>query len=239
MECNLVRSHTHDFKIKRVRSTSSIWDHKYDFRPKLHDLKFSCHFTTVPLKCKLPPSHEERDSYREKRDSYREKRDLYHEKRDSYCEKRNSYREKRDSYREKRDSPSRKRELSREKFLVSPECTASTASTCISTVIRRKDCRMWRKSLSGHKSYRWFFLWDKHQRRATGVQYSLALSAQFLFYMYWSAFVFSLRLSYSKDEISRWIATCTCRSILKPHNLIPKFAKQWLLCVSFPCNAIG
>ena len=75
---------------------------------------------TVPLKCKLPPSREKRDLYREKRDSYREKR----------------------------DSSRRKRELSREKFLVSRECTASTAS--VLTVARRKDCRVCRKSLSGH-----------------------------------------------------------------------------------------
>ena len=55
---------------------------------------------TVPLKCKLPPSREKRDSSREKRDSPREKRD---------------------SSREKRDSSRRKHEISR-------ECTGSTAS---------------------------------------------------------------------------------------------------------------
>ena len=55
------------------------------------------------------------------------------------------------------------------------------------------------KSLSGHVSYCWFFRWDKHGRCATGVQYFLALSGQFLFYMYWStwsAFVLSVRLSW-------------------------------------------
>ena len=36
MECNLVWNHTSDFKIERARSVISIWNHKYDFRPKLH-----------------------------------------------------------------------------------------------------------------------------------------------------------------------------------------------------------
>ena len=40
----------HDFKIKQGRSTSSIWKHKYDFRPKLHDTKFNHHFITAILK---------------------------------------------------------------------------------------------------------------------------------------------------------------------------------------------
>ena len=29
---------------------SSIWNHKYDFRPKLHDTKFNYHFITSILK---------------------------------------------------------------------------------------------------------------------------------------------------------------------------------------------
>ena len=87
-------------------------------------------YHTVPLKCKLPPSREKRDSSREKRDSSREKQ----------------------------DSSRRKRELSREKRDSSRECTGSTAS--VSMVLRRKDCRVWRKSLSGHVSYRWFFWCD-------------------------------------------------------------------------------
>ena len=33
--CNLGWNHTRDFKIEWARSTSSIWNHKYDFRPKL------------------------------------------------------------------------------------------------------------------------------------------------------------------------------------------------------------
>ena len=39
MECNLVWNHTRDFNIERARSASSIWNHKYDFRPKLHERK--------------------------------------------------------------------------------------------------------------------------------------------------------------------------------------------------------
>ena len=50
MECNLVWNHTRDFKIERARSASSIWNHKYDFRPKLHDMKFNCHFIRSILK---------------------------------------------------------------------------------------------------------------------------------------------------------------------------------------------
>ena len=42
--------HTRDFKIERARSASSIWNHKYDFRPKLHDTKFNYHFITSILK---------------------------------------------------------------------------------------------------------------------------------------------------------------------------------------------
>ena len=39
-----------DFKIERARSASSIWNHKYDFRPKLHDPKFNYHFIRSILK---------------------------------------------------------------------------------------------------------------------------------------------------------------------------------------------
>ena len=34
---NLVWNHTRDFKIRWVHRESSIWYHKHDFRPKLHD----------------------------------------------------------------------------------------------------------------------------------------------------------------------------------------------------------
>jgi len=44
MECNLVWNHMRDFKIEPACSASSMWNHKYDFRPKLHDPKFNCHF---------------------------------------------------------------------------------------------------------------------------------------------------------------------------------------------------
>ena len=37
---NLVWNHTRDFKIRWVHRESSIWYHKHDFRPKLHDTKF-------------------------------------------------------------------------------------------------------------------------------------------------------------------------------------------------------
>ena len=50
MECNLVWNHTRDFKFERERSASSIRNHKYDFRPKLHDTKFNYHFITAILK---------------------------------------------------------------------------------------------------------------------------------------------------------------------------------------------
>ena len=46
----VVWHYTRDFKIKRVCSASLIWNHKYDFRPKLHDSKFNCHFITSILK---------------------------------------------------------------------------------------------------------------------------------------------------------------------------------------------
>ena len=38
------------FKIRGARSASSIRNHKYDFRPKLHDTKFNYHFITAILK---------------------------------------------------------------------------------------------------------------------------------------------------------------------------------------------
>ena len=38
------------FKIERVCSASSIWNHKYDFRPKLRDSRFNYHFITSILK---------------------------------------------------------------------------------------------------------------------------------------------------------------------------------------------
>ena len=37
-----------DFKIERARS--SMWNHKYDFRPELHDPKFNYHFIRFILK---------------------------------------------------------------------------------------------------------------------------------------------------------------------------------------------
>ena len=46
----LVWNHTCDFKISWVRSESSIWYHKHDFRPKLHDTKFNYHLITAILK---------------------------------------------------------------------------------------------------------------------------------------------------------------------------------------------
>ena len=50
MECNLGWNLTHDFKIEQVHSASSIRNHKYDFRPKLHDTRFNHHFITSILK---------------------------------------------------------------------------------------------------------------------------------------------------------------------------------------------
>ena len=50
MECNLVWNHTQDFKIEQERSASSIRNHKYDSRPKLHDTKFNYHYITSILK---------------------------------------------------------------------------------------------------------------------------------------------------------------------------------------------
>ena len=34
----------------RPQSASLIWNHKYDFRQKLHDMKFNYHFITAILK---------------------------------------------------------------------------------------------------------------------------------------------------------------------------------------------
>ena len=50
MECNLGWNHTRDFKIERARSASSIWKHKYNFRQKLHNMRFNYHFFTSILK---------------------------------------------------------------------------------------------------------------------------------------------------------------------------------------------
>ena len=60
MEYNLDWTHMSDFKIGRAHSASSIWNHKYHFRPELHetniyeykyDLQISkyCVFTKVYL----------------------------------------------------------------------------------------------------------------------------------------------------------------------------------------------
>ena len=50
MECNLGWNNTRDFKINQACSASSIWNHKYDFRPKLHDTRFNYHFIASILK---------------------------------------------------------------------------------------------------------------------------------------------------------------------------------------------
>ena len=50
MEWNLVWNHTRNFKIKRAHSASSIWNHKYVCRPKLHHTKFNYYFITAILK---------------------------------------------------------------------------------------------------------------------------------------------------------------------------------------------
>ena len=50
MECNLGWNHTRDFKIERARSVSSIWNHAYDFSPKLHDTRFNYLSITPILK---------------------------------------------------------------------------------------------------------------------------------------------------------------------------------------------
>ena len=49
MECNLGWNHMRDFKIERAPSASSTWNHKYDFRPKLHSTQFNYHFITSTL----------------------------------------------------------------------------------------------------------------------------------------------------------------------------------------------
>ena len=51
-ECNLGWNHMalHDFKIEQACSASQIWNHKYDFRLKLHNMRFNYHFTTSILK---------------------------------------------------------------------------------------------------------------------------------------------------------------------------------------------
>ena len=41
---------TCDFKIERAHSASWIWNHNYDFRPKLHSTTFNYHFITSILK---------------------------------------------------------------------------------------------------------------------------------------------------------------------------------------------
>ena len=38
------------FQIKQALSTNLIWNQKYDFRPKLHDMKFNYQFITSILK---------------------------------------------------------------------------------------------------------------------------------------------------------------------------------------------
>ena len=43
-------NHTRDFKIEEARSASSISNHKYDFRPKLHNTRFNYRFITSILK---------------------------------------------------------------------------------------------------------------------------------------------------------------------------------------------
>ena len=43
MECNSGLNHTHDFKIDRACSASLIWNHKYDFWPKLHNTRYLLH----------------------------------------------------------------------------------------------------------------------------------------------------------------------------------------------------
>ena len=48
---NLVWNHTRYFKIRWVHRESSIWYHKHDFRPKLHDTKLISYlFITAILK---------------------------------------------------------------------------------------------------------------------------------------------------------------------------------------------
>ena len=42
-------NHTRDFNIERVRSASSIWNHKYELRPKLNGTKFNYNLITSIL----------------------------------------------------------------------------------------------------------------------------------------------------------------------------------------------
>ena len=46
---NLVWNHTRDFKIRCVHRESSIWYHKHDFRPKLHDTTSSITILLQPF----------------------------------------------------------------------------------------------------------------------------------------------------------------------------------------------
>jgi hypothetical protein len=50
MDYNLVRNQTRDYKIARTPSWSAICNHKFDFRPNLHDTKFNDHFIIFILK---------------------------------------------------------------------------------------------------------------------------------------------------------------------------------------------
>ena len=97
--------------------------------------------------------------------------------------------------REKRDLSCRKQELSCEKFLFSRECTACTTSL-LTGLFAGRIVACGESPWANMCCIVDFFRWDKHRRRATGVQYFLALSVQFWFYMYWStwsAFVLSVR----------------------------------------------
>ena len=46
----LVWNHMRYFKTGRARSASTIWNHKYDFIPKLHDTRFNYQLITAILK---------------------------------------------------------------------------------------------------------------------------------------------------------------------------------------------
>jgi len=46
---SLVWNHTCDVKSNSCRALVRFWNHAYDFRPKLHDMKFNCHFITSSL----------------------------------------------------------------------------------------------------------------------------------------------------------------------------------------------
>ena len=56
MECNLVWNHTRDFKIGHARIATSIWNHKYEFRPKFGNTNFNYHFIRAILKSQNPVS---------------------------------------------------------------------------------------------------------------------------------------------------------------------------------------